>query len=225
MPAPCACAARQRRRPAMLRHNTFDGYVRARHLDCWARINLLLVLILHSCAGTTHTGGAVDDTSAPVLRFIGATNDALTKRPRDARRETPETPSRDAPAMCWPLLAAVSLALTALGEAYTAPDELRKLIALRAELMKPERGVADKLSSWRCPTDLFGNCDPCGAYSGNDAAFGDDGGGWAYVACRRYDISERETSAEILGIYYSRGSQSSSPGVVTNIHITGERAG
>ena len=96
------------------------------------------------------------------------------------------------------------LALTAI---HHQPGELRKLLALRDEMTKPEHSIAGYLSSWKCPTHPDGTCDPCGSRSGADDSWGHDGGGWEHIACRTYDLTAAETGG-------------STNGIVTNIHIT-----
>jgi hypothetical protein len=91
---------------------------------------------------------------------------------------------------------------------YTDPAEVGKLLALRAEYTKFERGVAGYLSSWTCPPGK--PCDPCGSRNGLDESWGHDGGGWEHIACRTYDLTPAE-----LG-----GKPVHNAGVVTNIHIT-----
>ena len=50
------------------------------------------------------------------------------------------------------LLVLVCAALLPSGHAYTQPSEIAKLMALRAEMTRPERGMSKYLSTWKCPT-------------------------------------------------------------------------
>ncbi|GFR41834.1 hypothetical protein Agub_g2612, partial [Astrephomene gubernaculifera] len=86
--------------------------------------------------------------------------------------------------------------------AYTAPEELAALIALRDANINKSRSWARTLSHWTCPTEPADSDQPC------DPCSKDWSGNWEFIHCRG--------SAGP----YGEGSKGDYNGYVTNVHIT-----